>query len=107
MRTLAFVALRQILSLIGLGATLDAKDVEIAVLRHQLMVLQRQVVRPRYTPADRMVLASLATLMSRERWALFLVTPATLVRWHRQLVRRRWTYPTGGRPGRRPLEPAV
>jgi hypothetical protein len=50
-----------------------------------------------------MVLASLATLISRERWTLFLVTPATLVRWHRELVRRRWTYPTG----RRALEPAI
>src|SRR5438874_10729063 len=96
-RTLAFVMVRRLLGLVGLGPSPDAKDVEIAVLRHQLMVLQRQVVRPRYTSADRMVLASLATLMSRERWALFLVTPATLVRWHRQLVRRRWTYPTGGR----------
>src|SRR5947207_6267508 len=106
-RTLAFVIVRRLLGLVGLGPAPDAKDVEIAVLRHQLMVLQRQVVRPRYTPADRMVLASLATLISRERWALFLVTPATLVRWHRQLVRRRWTYSAGGRPGRRALEPAT
>ena len=61
----------------------------------------------RYTPTDRMVLATLARLLSRERWAIFLVTPATLVRWHRELVRRRWTYPAAGRPGRRPLDPAV
>src|SRR5215213_9266365 len=105
-RTLAFVVVRRVLGLVGLGSAPDAKDVEIAVLRHQLMVLRRQVARPRYTSTDRMVLASLATLMSRERWALFLVTPATLVRWHRELVRRRWTYPTG-RPGRRALEPAI
>lgn len=98
---------RRLLELIGLGASPDEKDVEIAVLRHQLVVPRRQVARPRYTPTDRMVLASLATLMSRERWALFLVTPATLLRWHRELVRRRWTYSNGGRPGRRALEPAV
>src|SRR6266545_2145427 len=51
-RTLAFVVVRQVLSLVGLGPTPDAKDVEIAVLRHQLLVLHRQVARPRYAPAD-------------------------------------------------------
>jgi putative transposase len=106
-RTLGFVIVRWLLELIGLGPAPDAKEIEIAVLRHQLMVLRRQVARPRYTPTDRIVLASLAKLMSRERWALFLVTPATLLRWHRELVRRRWTYPTGRRSGRRALEPAV
>jgi hypothetical protein len=104
---LALVVMRRLLELVGLGPAPEAKDVELAVLRHQLMVLRRQVARPRYTPTDRMVLAGLAALMSRERWAVFLVTPATLLRWHRELVRRRWTYPGGGRPGRRPLEPAV
>jgi putative transposase len=106
-RSLAFVIVRGLLGLVGLGPSPDAKDVEIAVLRHQLVVLRRQVARPRYTPTDRMMLAGLAKLMSRERWAIFLVTPATLVRWHRELVRRRWTYPGGGRSGRRPLDPAV
>ena len=75
----------------------DAKDVEIAVLRHQMMVLHRQVTRPRYKPADRMVLATLARLLPRARWPVFLVTPATLLRWHRELVARRWTYPAVGR----------
>jgi putative transposase len=51
--TLAFMVVRQVVSLIGLGPSPDAKDVEIAVLRHQLLVLRRQVTRPRYTPADR------------------------------------------------------
>jgi putative transposase len=82
------------------------EDVEIAVLRHQLMVLRRQVARPRYTPTDRIVLASLARLLSRDRWAIFLVTPATLLRWHRDLVRRRWAY-ASRRAGRRPLDPDV
>src|SRR4051794_34763399 len=62
-RTVAFMVLRQVLSLIGLGPSPDAKDVEIAVLRHQLLVLRRQVARPRYAPADRMVLAALAKLL--------------------------------------------
>jgi transposase len=85
--------LRRLVGLLGLGPAPDAKDVELAVLHHQLAVLRRQVARPRYTPADRMVLAWLAKLLPRERWAVFLVTPGTLLRWHRELVARRWTYP--------------
>ena len=60
LRTLGFVIVRGLLGLVGLGPAPDAKDVEIAVLRHQLAVLGRQVTRPRYTPTDRMLLASLA-----------------------------------------------
>jgi putative transposase len=93
LRTLGFMLARRLLGLAGLGPTPDAKDVEIAVLRHQVMVLRRQVRRPRFTPSDRMVLAVLARLLPRERWPVFLVTPGTLLRWHRELVARRWTYP--------------
>jgi putative transposase len=105
-RTLAFVIVRCVLGLVGLGCAPDAKDVEIAVLRHQLMVVRRQVARPRYAPADRLVLAILVRLLPRERWPVFLVTPATLLRWHRELVARRWTYPAPGR-GRQGLDPEV
>jgi hypothetical protein len=80
MRTVAFMVVRQVLSLIGLGPAPDAKDVEIAVLRHQLSVLRRQVARPRYTPPDRIILAALAKLSPRDRWPIFLVTPSTLLR---------------------------
>ena len=104
-RTLAFLVLRRILGMVGGGPAPDAKDVEIAVLRHQLSVLRRQVTRPRYTPGDRMVLATLAKLVPRDRWKIFLVTPSTLLRWHRELIRRRWTYPAAGR--RRGLDPEV
>src|SRR3954447_8606614 len=97
-RTLAFVIVRCVLGLVGLGSAPDAKDVEIAVLRHQLMVVRRQVARPRYAPEDRMVLAMLPRLLPRQRWPIFLVTPGTLLRWHRELVPRRWTYPHTGRP---------
>jgi hypothetical protein len=96
-RTLGFVIVR---GLVGLGPSLDAKDVEIAVLRHQLAVQGRQVNRSRYTVADRMVSSSLARLLPRGRWKVFSVTPATLLRWYRELVARRWTYSPIGRTGR-------
>src|SRR2546426_11916151 len=90
--TLVFLLVRRVLELVRLGPKPDDKDVEIAVLRHQLAVLHRQVPHPRYASTDRLVLATLARLLSRERWSAFLVTPATLLRWHRQLVRHRWTH---------------
>jgi putative transposase len=98
-RTVALVIVQRVLGLVGCGRSPDANVVEIAVLRHQLAVLRRQVARPRYTPADRTVLAMLARLLPRERWPVFMVTPSTLLRWHRELVARRWTY---GRTGRGP-----
>jgi len=71
---------------------------EIAVLRHQVEVLRRQVSRVDLEPADRAVLALLSGLLPRVRWSALVVTPATILRWHRDLVRRRWTYPKLGRP---------
>ncbi|MGH3472820.1 MAG: hypothetical protein ACRDPG_12365 [Nocardioidaceae bacterium] len=79
-----------------------SKDAEILVLRHQLAVLRRQVVRPRFSWSDRALIAALARVVPREGWAAFLVTPETILRWHRALVRRRWTYAHRG-PGRPPL----
>ncbi|MGH3391361.1 MAG: hypothetical protein ACRDOO_21035 [Actinomadura sp.] len=77
-----------------------AKDIEIMVLRHQLTVLRRKVKRPALEPADRVLLAALSRLLPRTRWNAFVVTPATLLRWHRELIARKWTYPrkTPGRP---------
>lgn len=74
---LAFLVLRRTLSVVG-GAAFGAKDVDIAVLRHQLAVLRRQVTRPRYPPGDRMILATLAKLLPRDTCNVFLVTPSTL-----------------------------
>src|ERR1035437_4120406 len=84
---------RKLLGLVGIGPSPDEKDVEIAVLRHQLAVPKRQVARPRFSPTDRAVLVTLARFLSRERWATSFVTRATLMRWHRELVRRHWTFP--------------
>jgi hypothetical protein len=64
LRALGFVIVRALLGLVGLGPAPDAKDVEIALLRHQLSVLRRQVTRPRYTPTDRMLLATLVRLLA-------------------------------------------
>jgi hypothetical protein len=76
------------------------KDVEILVLRHQLTVLRRQLGKVRTEPAARAVPALLSRLLSRTRWPAFFVTPGTLLRWYRDMVRRRWTCPArrGGRP---------
>jgi transposase len=79
-----------------------AKEAEILVLRHQAAVLRRQVARPRFTWSDRALIALLAGLVPRERCSAFLVTPKTILDWHRRLVRRRWTYPHR-RPGRRSI----
>ena len=81
-----------------------AKEIEILVLRHQLAVLQRRTPRPRISWSDRAVIAALARLLPARRRRGFLVTPATILRWHRQLVRRRWTTPHT--PRGRPAIPA-
>ena len=79
-----------------------AKDAEILVLRHQLAVLRRQVTRPCLTWSDRPLIVLLASLVPRERWRSFLVRPETILRWHRSLVKKHWTY-----PHRRPGRPAL
>src|SRR5207247_1083176 len=79
----------------------DFKELEIVVLRHERSVLRRQTRRPQLTMADRVLLAAASRLLPRSSWRSFLVTPATLLRWHRRLVARRWTY--GGRGGRPPI----
>ena len=88
----AFVC--RLLELVVLFARRDrAKELEILVLRHELSILRRQVSQPRFEPQDRLLLAALSRVLPRCSWNAFLVRPETLLRWHRRLVARRWTYP--------------
>ncbi|MEE6263919.1 hypothetical protein [Plantactinospora sonchi] len=102
-----YLILRQALRLVILLARGGhANAVEVLVLRHQVVVLRRQVRRLDLEPADRAVLAGLSRLLPLARWSAFFVTPATLLRWHRSLIARRWTY-SGRRPGRPPVTAEV
>jgi putative transposase len=100
---LAYLTLCRSMQLLALLARRDAaKELEILVLRHQLAVLHRQTPHPRLEPADRALLAAISRVLPRARWSCFIVTPQTLLRWHRRMVARAWTYPHRG-PGRPPL----
>src|SRR6266540_2690236 len=100
------VAVRRFLRACGGGRSVAALELENAVLRHQLRVLGRAVKRPSLRRRDRVLLAAVSTLLPRERWSVFLVSPQTLLRWHRELVARKWTY-RRRLPGRPPLDPAL
>lgn len=95
---------RRLLRVVGGGSSVAALEVENAVLRHQLAVLGRTVKRPPLRRRDRMLLAAASKLLPRERWSVFLVSPQTLLRWHRELVARKWRYRRRS-PGRPPLDP--
>jgi putative transposase len=97
-----YLVFRCVIQLVSLGPrSQQFKELEIVVLRHELAVLRRQAGRPRLTPADRMLLAAASRLLPGKSWRSFFVTPTTLLRWHRGLVARRWTY--SGRRGRPPI----
>jgi len=93
LRTLAWLAL--------LSRSGRSKDAEILVLRHELAVLSRQVRRPAFRSAGRLFLAAESRMLPGGSWSSFLVTPATLLRWHRRLVANHWTYTR--RAGRPPI----
>ena len=100
------VGLLRVLGWLALLARGDAgKTIEILVLRQEVAVLRRQLARPRLSWADRAGLAGLARLLPAELQAHRIVRSATLLAWHRRLIRRKWTYP--GRPGRPPIDQKI
>jgi hypothetical protein len=104
--SVCYVGLQRVLQLVVLRfRSNDLKDLEIVVLRHELAVLRRRIGRPPLTTADRAFLAAASRLLPRANWTSFIVTPATLLRWHRRLVAKRWTY--RGRTGRPPMRREV
>ncbi len=103
---LLYLIFQQVLGLVLLlGRSASSKDVELLVLRHEVAVLRRTNPRPRLNWADRAVLAALTRRLPTRLRGHRLVTPGTILRWHRRLVRRRWTYPS--QPGRSPIDVTI
>jgi putative transposase len=104
LRSFAYFVLVRLVGVLTGRGSVSQLQLENAVLRHQVKVLRRTISRPELKDRDRVLLAAASRALSRERWASFMVTPQTLLRWHRELVRRKRTYPRRG-PGRPPLDP--
>ena len=97
---LAYLLMIRVFDWLALLARSDiSKDVEILVLRHEVAVLRREIARPKPDWADRAMIAALTRLLPRHLRLHRIVTPATLLAWHRRLIKKKWTYPNAaGRP---------
>ena len=105
--SLLYLLLRRLLGMLSSkDRAAEQVRLENLVLRHQVMILRRQVKRPVYRMGDRALLAAASRVLPRERWSVFLVRPETIMRWHRRLVARKWTRPHR-RPGRPALDPEI
>ena len=105
LRLLYLIVVRVFGWLVLLGRRQASKNAEIIVLRHEVAVLRRQATRPEPDWADRAILAALARLLPSVLRARRLVTPGTLLAWHRRLITCKWTYPN--RPGRPRTSPDI
>jgi putative transposase len=101
--SLLYFLVRRFLGVLIHSSRDQEKDLEILVLRHELKVLRRTAGKPSLRRTDRLFLAAASRILSRASWSSFFVTPQTLLRWHRELVRRKWTYEHRRRAGRPPL----
>jgi putative transposase len=101
--SVCYLVLRWLFEFVALRAwSKERKELEIIVLRHELAIVRRTTGRPPITAVDRVFLAAASRLLPRAQWRSFIVTPETLLRWHRRLIAKRWTYP---RPVGRPPMP--
>jgi hypothetical protein len=105
LRQLYLIFQRTLGQLLLLGRTSSTKDIKLLVLRHEVAVLHRANSRPRLDWADRAVFAALVRRLPRALRCQRLIKPSTILRWHRRLVRKRWTYPN--RSGRPPINDAI
>jgi hypothetical protein len=105
LRLLYLILIGLLSSLALLGRATSSKDIQLLVLRHEVAVLRRTNPRPRLDWADRAVLAALIRRLPAVLRRHRLVTPATVLRWHRCLITRKWTYPN--RSGRPPTDDTI
>ena len=89
--SLLYAVVRFLLEILLVRTSSEARlRAEVLALRHQLRVLERQVKRPQWRPSDRLLLTALSRALSRQSWDSLLPGPETFLRWHRELVRRKW-----------------